>query len=89
MSNALIYTAYENAIRFVPLGRNQYELFILAKVKPGADINRVRGGGEHAAGLWGRSQREQMRNHTVRVHHVRRPESASNFGITVLSWALW
>jgi putative ABC transport system permease protein len=80
-SNALIYTAYENAIRFVPLGRNQMS-FILAKVKPGADIKQVAAEVNTLRDL-GAFTREQMRNRTVGFI-MTETGIGINFGITVL-----
>jgi len=39
-SPALLYTTYEQAVTFVPLGRNAMT-FILVKVKPGEDVKEV------------------------------------------------
>ena len=40
LSKALLYTTYDNAMRFVPLGR-QRMTYILVKAKPGRDIEEV------------------------------------------------
>ena len=39
-SNAIIYTTFDNAVRYSPVGRERIS-FILAKVRPGADVREV------------------------------------------------
>lgn len=49
-SNALIYTTFDNALRFTPVGRERIT-FVLVKVQDGADVAQVARGIEERTGL--------------------------------------
>lgn len=80
-SNTLIYTTYDNAVRFVPLGRHSLS-FVLTKVKPEFDIEAVAAEIERRTGLAALTPRE-MTKRTVKFI-MKETGIGINFGITVL-----
>lgn len=82
-SNVIVYTTYENAIRFTPVGRRRMS-FIMAKTKEGytppevaAAINRLPGGSV------GAFTTDEFRGRTIRFI-LKETGIGINFGITVL-----
>mgnify|MGYP001395826667 CR=1 FL=1 len=80
-SNAILYTTFQNAIGFVPTGRDKVS-FYLVKTKPDADVQTVARGIEERTGLGAFTYRE-MQARTVRFILVE-TGIGINFGITVL-----
>ena len=80
-SPALIYTTFENALAFVPLGRNAIS-YILVKVKPGADVASVQAAISRLPNLRAFTT-EEMRERSVNFI-LTETGIGINFGITVL-----
>jgi putative ABC transport system permease protein len=80
-SPALIYTTFENAQRFVPLGRNPLT-YILVKVKPSVPVEQVQEAVRALPDLTALT-RQQMLDLTVRFILIE-TGIGINFGITVL-----
>lgn len=80
-SNAVIYTTYDNAIRFTPVGRENIP-FILAKAQAGTDPKTLANDIAHATGL-GAFTSAEMRGRTIGFI-LRETGIGINFGITVL-----
>lgn len=80
-SNVLVYTTYDNAVEFVPLGRKGLT-FVLAKVAEGRDVDEVAREITKRTGL-GAYTREAMQAKTIRFIIVE-TGIGINFGITVL-----
>lgn len=81
-SNALMYTTYENAVRYTPVGRDRMS-FILAKVKPGLDPLAVADDINRTHPELGAFTRDQMRYRTIEFI-LKETGIGINFGITVL-----
>lgn len=79
-SPAVVYTTYENAITYVPLGRNKIS-FVLVGVKPDVPIQRVQASIDELPGLKAMTP-DQLRMQTVRFIMVE-TGIGINFGITV------
>jgi putative ABC transport system permease protein len=80
-SPAVVYTTYENAITYVPLGRNRIT-YILVKVKPEASIREVQAAVNRIDGLAAFTP-EEIRDKTINFILVE-TGIGINFGITVL-----
>ncbi len=80
-SNAIIYTTFDNAVRFTPTGRDSIS-YILVKVAPGSTIDEVRQR-INALGDVVAMTREEFRDISVRFIVVATGIGA-NFGITIL-----
>jgi putative ABC transport system permease protein len=80
-SPALLYTTYENALSFVPLGRNKLT-YILVKVKPGEVVQEVKASINGIPNIAAFTP-EEMRERTLRFIIVE-TGIGINFGITVL-----
>lgn len=79
-SPALVYTTFENAVTFVPLGRNVLS-YVLVGVKPGVDVREVQGRIDLLDGLAAFTPME-MRWKTVEFI-MNETGIGINFGITV------
>jgi len=80
LSQPLLYTTFENASRFVPLGDGRVS-YILARVKPGEDVNAVCRKINELPGIWAFTA-SQMRLRSI--HHIlTRTGIGVNFGVTV------
>lgn len=79
-SPAVVYTTYDNAITYVPLGRNKLS-FVLVGVKPEADIKTVQASIASLPGLIAMTP-DELRLRTVRFIMVE-TGIGINFGITV------
>ncbi|MGQ0629352.1 MAG: ABC transporter permease [Phycisphaerales bacterium] len=80
-SPALVYTTYENALSYVPLGRNRLT-YILVKVKPGVAVGEVQ---RAINGLPGIAAFTPEELHTRTVNFILVETGIGiNFGITVL-----
>jgi putative ABC transport system permease protein len=80
-SNASLYTTYENALNFVPVGRKKLG-FVLAGVKPGYDVHAV---GEAIMRQYphlGAFTRDELRWRTI-MFILKETGIGINFGITV------
>ncbi|MBL8758256.1 MAG: ABC transporter permease [Phycisphaerae bacterium] len=80
-SPALVYTTFENAVRFVPLGRNAIS-YILVRVKPGHDHATVKAAISALPDLRAFST-EEMRSRSIDFI-LKETGIGINFGITVL-----
>lgn len=80
-SNAIIYTTFENALRYVPMGRDKISFF-LVKCKEGVAIEDVAAAIRERTGL-GAFTYNQMKVRTVKFILVE-TGIGINFGITVL-----
>ncbi|MCX5661918.1 MAG: ABC transporter permease [Planctomycetota bacterium] len=80
-SNAIIYTTYDNAVRFTPTGRKRMT-FILAKAKPGEDPQLIAAAVNRLPDL-GAFTLEEIRWRTVQFILIE-TGIGINFGITVL-----
>lgn len=80
-SPALLYTTFENAVRFVPLGRNAIS-FILVKVKPGHEHAEVQAAISRLPDLKAFTT-EEIRQRSVDFI-LKETGIGINFGITVL-----
>lgn len=80
-SPALVYTTFENAIQFVPLGRNKIT-FILVKAKPGVPIPEIQSRIAQSTNLRALTA-DQMLDLTVNFI-LKETGIGINFGITVL-----
>ncbi len=80
-SPALVYTTFENAVRFVPLGRNAIS-FILVKMKPGHDHISVQAAISSLPDLRAFTT-EEMRDRSIDFI-LKETGIGINFGITVL-----
>lgn len=80
-SNALVYTTYDNALSFAPVGRDRLP-FILVKTKPGEDVENVARAIEIATGL-GAFPTRVMAWNTI-DYILRETGIGLNFGFTVL-----
>lgn len=79
-SNVLIYSTFKNAVGFTPVGRNTMS-FILVKVKPGYDINRVARSIERIPGVAALTRQEMQRKTFIFI--LVATGIGMNFGITV------
>jgi putative ABC transport system permease protein len=80
-SNAVIYTTYDNAVRFTPVGRENIP-FILAKAHPGVDPLALAKHVTARTGL-GAFTSDQMRRRTIDFI-LKETGIGINFGITVV-----
>jgi putative ABC transport system permease protein len=80
-SNAIIYTTFDNAVRFAPTGRERIS-YVLAKVKPGFEISQVQQRID-ALGDVRSLTTQQFRERSVRFIVVA-TGIGINFGITIL-----
>lgn len=80
-SNVTVYTSYENARRYVPLGRRTMS-FILAKAKPGQDVTQVQQAIMQRYGHLGAFTRDQMAWRTI-LFILKETGIGINFAITV------
>lgn len=80
-SNAMLYTTYDNARRFTPLGRDQIP-YILVKVQPGAEVSAVAASIRERTGLgaWTRNEMEWLSTKFI----LTQTGIGINFGTTVL-----
>lgn len=80
-SNAMIYTTYDNARRFTPLGRDTIP-FILVKVREGAEVPAVAEAIRERTGLgaWTREEMAWLSTHFI----LTQTGIGINFGTTVL-----
>lgn len=84
-SPALLYTTFEQAVTFVPLGRNSMT-YILVRVKPGFDVKTVQQAISSLPDLAAFTP-DQMRDKTVSFI-LKETGIGINFGITVLLGAI-
>ncbi|MGE3110003.1 MAG: ABC transporter permease [Phycisphaerales bacterium] len=80
-SNVIVYTTYDNALQFVPVGRKALT-FILVKAAPGRTVESVASEIEAQTGL-GAFTREKMQQKTIQFI-ITETGIGINFGITVL-----
>ncbi len=80
-SNASLYTTYENALTFVPVGRQRLG-FVLAGVKPGYDVHQVSAEISRMYPHLGAFTRDELRWRTI-MFILKETGIGINFGITV------
>jgi putative ABC transport system permease protein len=81
LSKPLLYTTFDNATRYVPLGRQRVS-YVLTKVKPGHDIGEVAASINALPDIWAFTA-DQMRWQSIKFI-LTETGIGINFGVTVL-----